>query len=684
LQTTAPSGSLRKFSIERLVRALPIRWRVFSIAALNTAAVIVLGAMIWNGAQGLTSAWEDVRQVRESDKLLALLESEAGRLQNLIHRYINQPGPELFAEILLLREAVLGTLRTRGTADPMLAGSVDALAAVTERFLDGFGDLRAMQASITSTYEQEVLRPAKEMGELYARIESAIGSRDAPILRELNRSREAFTTTLVAANVYYLSLASGAAADARRNLAVIEQSIPIMSGLAESEAQRMALQALQDRAASFRNGLSTLGEKFGTRSSLLRTAIDGNQAAMIGVIDGLSAEMRTREQHAQSSFDRALQGIYRQVVIIGLFFLAGVMIVGAITARSIRGPLRDLMSAMHAIVSGKYDREVRGTEARDEIGAMARAMAIFRDNAIARRKAEEELRAAKEKAENALAELREAQQSLIDAEKLAALGGLVAGVAHEVNTPIGMSLTVASSLAHRCKLFAAEVKEAPLRRSRLDQFVEANSEAALQLVANLQRAAELIQSFKQVAVDRSNAERRQFDLREATDQILASLRPALKKSPLALSIEIPAGIALDSYPGAFGQVLTNLCLNAATHGFPNGRTGKLCIEARQLGRNVELVVSDDGVGMAADVQRQAFNPFFTTRRNQGGTGLGLHITYNLVTQQLGGHISLQSKQGTGTTFRITLPRTAPGERPETAADGRARSHDRLETQPGTR
>src|SRR6202000_1847866 len=139
-----------------LVRAVPIRWRILSIAALNSAVVVVLAAMIWNGVQVLGSAWDDVRQVRESDKILALLESETSRLQNLIHRYINQPSPEFFAEILLLREAVLGTLTTRASTDPMLSGSVEELERVTERFLNGFGELRTVQATIANTYEVEV------------------------------------------------------------------------------------------------------------------------------------------------------------------------------------------------------------------------------------------------------------------------------------------------------------------------------------------------------------------------------------------------------------------------------------------------------------------------------------------------------------------------------------------------
>ncbi len=187
---------------------MPIRWRILSIAALNSAVVIVLAAMIWNGAQVLGSAWDDVRQVRESDKILALLESETSRLQNLIHRYINQPSPEFFAEILLLREAMLGTLTTRASTDPMLSGSVDELERVTERFLNGFGELRTVQATISKTYEEQVLTPARDMAGLYSIIEGATGHRDALIWPSLGKSREAFTAMLVAANSYYLSLAT--------------------------------------------------------------------------------------------------------------------------------------------------------------------------------------------------------------------------------------------------------------------------------------------------------------------------------------------------------------------------------------------------------------------------------------------------------------------------------------------
>lgn len=649
-------------SLVGLVRAVPIRWRIVSIATLNSAVVLVLALMIWSGVRVLGSAWEDVRQVRESDKILALLETETGRLQNLIHRYINQPSTDLFAEILLLREALLGTLNTRAATDPMLSGSVVELERVTERFLAGFGELRTLQATISKTYEDQVLTPAKDMAGLYAIIEGATGNRDAAIWPPLGRSRDAFTAMLVAANAYYLSLATAAAEDARRNTQIIERSIPAMTELADNDLQRIALERLKGRAENLRDGLGKLSEQLMNRTDLLRNSIDAVQADTSAAIEKLSVKMREREAGAQETFDRTLTGISRNVLSIAVVFLAIIMTASIIIALSIRLPLQQIMVAMGRITSGEIDRPVTGTRATDEVGAMARAVEVFRENAIARRDAESELRAAKEKAEGALLELNAAQQNLIDAERLAALGGLVAGVAHEVNNPIGISLTVASSFARKSDMFAAELRSGtPLRRSQLEDFVKSTRDASQQLVGNLHRAGELIQSFKQVAVDRSQAERRQFSLGESTEQIVASLRPVLKASPIHVTVEVPDGLIVDGYPGSYGQILTNLFLNAANHAFPDGRGGEIVIIARARGNDdIEISFSDNGAGMTPDVQRQAFDPFFTTRRNEGGTGLGLHIVYNLVTQQLGGRMMLESRLGHGTTFRIIMPRTAAG------------------------
>jgi PAS domain S-box-containing protein len=273
---------------------------------------------------------------------------------------------------------------------------------------------------------------------------------------------------------------------------------------------------------------------------------------------------------------------------------------------------------------------------------------------------QQEIRSARDAAEAALRNLRETQNSLIEAEKLAALGRLVAGVAHEINNPVGTSLTVASSLERKSAAFAAEVAQGNLRRSSLNEFLEISREASAQLIANLAHAAELIQSFKQVATDRSYSNQRVFDLGDLTEQIVKSLRPGLGKQNLTLYVECQPNLTMNSYPGPYGQVLTNLFLNSVAHAFPDGKAGMIEIKIRaSKNDNVEILFSDDGCGMSLDVRRRAFDPFFTTRRDQGGTGLGLHIVHNIVTNCLGGRLELDSEPGQGTKIQLILPCVAP-------------------------
>jgi signal transduction histidine kinase len=170
----------------------------------------------------------------------------------------------------------------------------------------------------------------------------------------------------------------------------------------------------------------------------------------------------------------------------------------------------------------------------------------------------------------------------------------------------------------------------------------------------------MIQSFKQVAADRNYSSRRSFDLGHLTEQIAMSLRPGLGKKSLSLNVNCEPGLTMHSFPGPYGQALTNLFLNAVTHAFPGGAPGAMYVKVRALDKDhVEVVFSDDGCGMSEDVRRKAFDPFFTTRRDQGLTGLGLHIVHSIVTSHLGGRILLESELGEGTRIQIVLPRLAP-------------------------
>jgi len=273
---------------------------------------------------------------------------------------------------------------------------------------------------------------------------------------------------------------------------------------------------------------------------------------------------------------------------------------------------------------------------------------------------ERELRSARDAAEAALRHLQETQNFLIEAEKLAALGRLVAGVAHEINNPVGTSLTVASSLERKTAVIADELTHGILKRSALNEFLANSRAAASQLVTNLNQAAEMIESFKQVAIDRNYSNQRIFDLGDLTEKVIRSLRPGLEEQSVTLRVDCQPDLTMNSYPGPYGQVLTNLFLNSVTHAFPVGRKGTVSVKVQASGdENVEILFSDTGCGMSRDVRRKAFDPFFTTRRDRGCTGLGLHIVHTIVTNGLGGRVNLDSDPDQGTRIRIVLPRVAP-------------------------
>ncbi|MBA4341638.1 MAG: hypothetical protein C0423_05725 [Methylibium sp.] len=257
--------------------------------------------------------------------------------------------------------------------------------------------------------------------------------------------------------------------------------------------------------------------------------------------------------------------------------------------------------------------------------------------------------------------LRVAQTQLVQAEKMAALGSMVAGVAHELNTPIGNGLMAITSLNDKVEDFRAD-SASGLRRSVLDGFVSSVETCSQITIRNLQRAAELISSFKQVAADRTSAQRRRFYLRDVVDEVLITLGPTLKQSRCRTEIDIPAEIELDSYPGPLGQALTNLINNALIHGLEDRADGTIHISAAapSVGR-VVIVVSDDGRGIPHEQQGRIFDPFFTTRMGRGGTGLGLHVVHNVVTNVLGGTVTVKSAKDEGASFSLELPELAPAE-----------------------
>ncbi|MET7013055.1 HAMP domain-containing sensor histidine kinase [Uliginosibacterium flavum] len=265
--------------------------------------------------------------------------------------------------------------------------------------------------------------------------------------------------------------------------------------------------------------------------------------------------------------------------------------------------------------------------------------------------------------QGALQQLQTAQDSLVESEKLASLGRLVAGVAHELNTPIGNAMTVASTLEEHYRSLLTAMEAGTLKRSTMQELLNSTRDGQQLVYRNLARAAEIIQHFKQLAIDQTSEMRRKFDLAEMLEEVLITLRPHFRHSHLQLEIDVAPGILMDGFPGPLGQVVTNLALNAAFHAFPHPEANhRVHLKVSLTGpQQVLLCVMDNGIGMTEDVRKHAFDPFFTTKLGQGGSGLGLHIVRNIVTGLLGGQIELLTEDGKGCEFRITLPLCAPGQ-----------------------
>jgi signal transduction histidine kinase len=256
-------------------------------------------------------------------------------------------------------------------------------------------------------------------------------------------------------------------------------------------------------------------------------------------------------------------------------------------------------------------------------------------------------------------QLRRTQHHLVEAEKHGALSRLVAGVAHEINTPLGIAVTAASHLAQSGRELEQKFASGELRRSEVERYFRDGRETLDILNANIERAANLVRSFKQVSVDQSSEARRQFDFPAYLQDILLSLRPRLKRLPHHVDIDCPEGLNVDSYPGAWSQVLTNLIMNSLIHGLAADTPGRISLRVQLRGDRIELEYRDDGRGIAAEHLPHIFDPFFTTNRSGGGSGLGLAVVYNLVTRTLGGSIEVQSSPGKGVLFRIVAPLPSP-------------------------
>lgn len=325
----------------------------------------------------------------------------------------------------------------------------------------------------------------------------------------------------------------------------------------------------------------------------------------------------------------------------------------AITAQ---GELATLLNAIRNMRTELTEREASILQAKNEAFANEMALSLGKQQLELERQAHQKTEALREQLQLTLDDLQNTKDQLLMAEKMASLGRLVAGIAHEINTPIGNSLVTATFLHDRSQEFLSLVGSGVMKRSQLEECLDAITTSTDLISKNLQRAAELIRSFKQVSVDQSSDAERSFNLNAYLASIVQSLVHQIKNTAYQINVDCPAEICITSYPGAISQILTNFIMNSLLHGFQNRANGVISIRVRAIEpESLALIYRDDGQGMDSENLAHHFEPFYTTLRNKGGSGLGAYIAYNLVTHRLKGTISVDSAPDQGIRYDIRFP-----------------------------
>ena len=290
---------------------------------------------------------------------------------------------------------------------------------------------------------------------------------------------------------------------------------------------------------------------------------------------------------------------------------------------------------------------------KDELIAHQRELRQENEN---RQYIEAELRKRNQELASSMDTLHQAQEQLVESERMASLGGLVAGIAHDVNTPLGVSVTAASFLQERLNNLKTDFEDKSLTSKNMASFIDEAEQTALLLLSNLERASDLIASFKQVAVDQTSETEREFVLGDYINEIIQSLKPSFKHTDHQINVSCPDNLVVTCAPGAIAQIVTNMVVNSITHGFEGKAAGSVTLDVKEDGNNVVIQYKDDGKGLSEEELSKLFDAFFTTKRGEGGSGLGTHIMYNLVTQSLHGHIEADSTLGNGLQYTIRFPK----------------------------
>lgn len=579
----------------------------------------------------------------------------------------------------LERVAQLSPLIEQLTHDAFERAVLRDLGERTHRMISGLGSLQRAYARRAAVMERQIEASQRDI----ARVASSLDERHAGIEAEL---RARYTSRLSMINA--LSVMIGA----------VVIGVTLLLGALVAASIREPLRALLRTVEAFSRGRfdepvpdvgdNELGRLAGALREFRQSA--GQRALAERALRESEARLRTLSDMSSDVFWEddadfrytALSGLRANELLAWHVMLLGVCpwdnpgVKGEPlewsrlrNAFESHQPFRDLQFQLQLPDGGVIHLQVSGDPVFGHDGGFCGFRGTGKD--ISKQKAvEAEIRRLNQSLEQRVAErttelrqtnerLAHALEHLVQAEKLASLGNLVAGVAHELNTPLGNTLLTATHLRNRVHELQDVFKTGAMRRSELTAFIELSSDGLDLIERNLNRAAGLLANFKQVAVDQTSAQRRRFDLRKTVDEVVATLMPGLRKRRLVLVVDIPEGLELDSFPGPLEQVIANIVTNAAIHAFGPDEAGELFILAEPVGTGeIELCIRDNGCGIPPEVQGRVFDPFFTTRMGQGGSGLGLYIVYNIVTSLLGGSIEVTSTPG-GTCFTMRFPACAP-------------------------
>jgi signal transduction histidine kinase len=365
------------------------------------------------------------------------------------------------------------------------------------------------------------------------------------------------------------------------------------------------------------------------------------------------------------AFERAQSASVLLLTVVFFQLLVSLWFARAWLSKRVIAPLESLRANADKITEGDLTTPVQVLEGK-EFGTLTRQLDCMRTKLgqsmtnLEQRVQERttDLQQANGNLQSTMHQLRQTQNQLVEVEKLASLGALVAGVAHELNTPIGTGVTVTTTLQEICLQFQQKLASG-LRRSDIDQFIDKVMEGAKLAESSLTRAADLVRDFKKVAVDHTSARRRVFTLSELLEETLLTVRLRYEDSPVKIEVDSADNPEIDSFPGALIQVLNNLIDNAMVHAFTPGAGGKISIRTQLEPHSVLFVLEDNGIGISSDHLRKIFDPFFTTHLGHGGSGLGLSITRNLVLGLLGGDIQIDSEPGHGTRVNCRIALIAP-------------------------